>query len=124
MSLPKSFDIQFLKRQKQISFYFRYPLYHSEFREVRENSRLRGYYTAKPLYGKLTHEGKVDRSAGYNGQIAVLFIPSPARSGARAELILTRIPKKQVTLENGKRNWRAIRQAAEQAILTYLKKHK
>src|SRR5581483_11614197 len=112
MSLPKSFDIQFLKRQKQISFYFRYPLYHSEFREVRTNNRLRGYFTAKPLYGKLTPEGKVDRSRGYNGEIAVLFIPSPARSPNKVQVLLTTIPKHQVTLPNGKRNWQVIRQAA------------
>ncbi len=121
MSLPKSIDIPSLKRQKRISFYFRYPLYHSEFREVRVNSHLHGYYVAKPLYGKLTQAGRVDRSGEYNGQIAVLFIPSPARSAARAELLLTRIPKNRVTLANGKRNWRAIHQAAERAIFNHLK---
>jgi hypothetical protein len=116
MALPKSFDLKALKRSPRISFYFRYLLYHSEFREIRENNSLHGYYAAKPLYGKLTEEGKVDRSAGFNGKIAVIFISSPARSAKQAQLIFTQLLKKQGTLPNGKRNCSAIRKAAEHAI--------
>jgi hypothetical protein len=93
MALPKSFDLKALKRRPGISFYFRYPLYRSEFREIRENNSLRGYYAAKPLYGKLTEKGKVDRSAGFNGKIAVIFISSPARSAKQAQLIFTQLLK-------------------------------
>lgn len=120
MSLPKSFTLQTLRRNKQVAYYFRYSLHHAEFREVRDHNRLRGYFTAKPLYGKLTKEGQVDRSGGYNGEIAVLFIPSPARSPSQATVILTKIPKQQIALPNGKRNWDNIRQAAEHAVRTHL----
>jgi len=42
---------------------------------------------AKPLYGRLTRAGKVDRSAGFNGQVAVIFIPARARTPRAAAVI-------------------------------------
>ncbi len=112
----KNFDLSGLRHDPQIAFYFRYPLYHSDFRELRENGRLLGRIAAKPLYGKLTPAGRVDRRAGFNGQIAVLFIPARARRPQAARLLLTRLPRARITLTNGKRNWPAIRAAAEKAV--------
>jgi hypothetical protein len=71
---------------------------------------------AKPLYGKLTAAGKVDRASDFSGKIAIIFIPSPARSLKRVRLLFARMAKARVTLPNGKRNWPAIRQAAEKAV--------
>ncbi len=113
----KNFDLAALKRNPQIAFYFRYPLHHGDFHELRENGRLLGRVAAKPLYGKLTPKGKVDRSAGFNGQVAVIFIPARARSARSAELLLTRMPRDDVTGPEGKRNWPAIRAAASRAVL-------
>ncbi len=112
----KNFDLSGLRRDPRIAYYFRYPLYHSDFIELRENGRLLGRIAAKPLYGKLTPAGKVDRRAGFNGQVAVIFIPARARSARAAQLFLTRMPRERVTLPNGKRNWAAIRAAAAQAV--------
>lgn len=122
MPLPKSIDLRSLRRSAQFAYYFRYPLFHSEFKEVRQNNLLRGYYAAKPLYGKLTPQGKVDRNAGFNGRIAIIFIPSPARSLRSAQLLFTRVPIEQITLPNGKRNWSVIHRAAEGAILLHLRR--
>lgn len=114
----KRFDLSRLRRDPRVAFYFRYPLYHNDFRELRDekSGRLLGRYAAKPLYGRLTAEGRVDRSAGLNGQVAVIFLPAAARSPERAQLLLTRLPRGQVALPNGRRNWNAIRRAAERAL--------
>ncbi len=112
----KNFDLAALKRNPQIAYYFRYPLYHSDFFELRENGRLLGRVAAKPLYGRLTVEGKVDRTGSFNGQVAVLFIPARARTARSAELILTRMPRAAVVNAKGKRNWPAIRAAAARAV--------
>jgi hypothetical protein len=116
----KNFDLNALRRKPEIAFYFRYPLYHSDFHEIRENSRLLGRFTAKPLYGQLTPDGKVDRSAGYNGQVAIIFIPARSRSVRSAQLVLTETAPETITLPNGRRNWTAINQAAEKAIQEFL----
>ncbi len=100
----------------QIAFYFRYPLRSADFREVRDHGRLLGRYATKPLYGRLTPEGAVDRSAGYNGRVAVVFLPARVRNLRSARLLLTRMPKSRVTLPNGRRNWPAIRATAERAV--------
>jgi hypothetical protein len=112
----KSFDPQALRSVPRIAHYFRYPLHHAEFREVRDEGRLLGRYAAKPLYGRLTREGKVDRSARFNGQVALIFIPARARSVRSARLILTKMPRDRVARADGRRNWPAIRAAAERAI--------
>lgn len=113
----KNFDLGALRRDRQMAFYFRYPLHHSDFRElVDSDGRLLGRYAAKPLYGRLTAKGQVDRSAGFNGQVAIIFIPAKARSAKSAQLFLTRMSRERVTLANGKRNWPAIRAAAERAL--------
>ncbi len=112
----KDVDLAALRRMPEIAYYFRYPLHHTDFHEVRIADRLRGRYAAKPLYGRLTPRGTVDRSAGYNGQVAVIFLPARARNVRTARLLLTRMPRSQVTLPNGRRNWPAIRVAAERAV--------
>ena len=101
--------------------WFRYPLRADDFRAVRADardprSRLLGYYAAKPLYGKLDARGRVDRSGGLDGGIIALFVPSPARSWRRARLVRARIPRREVVRSDGRRNWTAIRRAAERAI--------
>jgi hypothetical protein len=114
--MPRMLDLAELRERPEIGFYFRYPLKPEDFREIRCEGRLLGRYAAKPLYGRLTPEGKVDRSGGYNGQVAVLLLPPRARSARAAQILFTRVPKKQVTLANGRRNWTVIRAAAEQAV--------
>jgi hypothetical protein len=116
----KNFDLAPLRRDPQIAYYFRYPLRHSDFQEVRRDGRLLGYAAAKPLYGRLTPEGKVDRTAGFDGQVAVIFLRSPARNGRSPTLLLTAMPPAEVTRADGKRNWPAIRAVAEQAVLALL----
>lgn len=121
MTLPESIDLHALRRMPRLSFYFRYPLHAHDFTELRTAGRLRGYFAAKPLHGRITAAGRVDRSAGFDGRIAVLFIPSPARSLKRAQLLVTRMPKAQVAMRNGKRNWPRIRSTAEKAIREQLR---
>lgn len=113
-------DLGELRRIPEISYYFRYPLHRHDFHDLRFEDRLRGHYAAKPLYGRLTPTGRVDRSAGYNGDIAALFIPIEARSPADANVLLAHIAAEQVLLPTGRRNWPAIREAAEQRICEML----
>ncbi len=112
----KNLDLSQLRHDPRFAFYFRYPLHHGDFKELRENGRLLGRFAAKPLYGRLTRAGRVDRTAGLNGQVAVIFIPARARTARSAQLILTRTPKARVTRPNGKRNGPAIHAAAEKAV--------
>ena len=79
-------------------------------------ARLLGYYAAKPLYGKLDARGRIDRSAGFDGGIIALFVPSPARSWKRARLVHARMPRDRIIGADGRRNWPAIRRTAEAAI--------
>lgn len=112
----EDFDLLSLRRVPQFAHYFRYPLHHRDFREVRTQGRLLGRMAAKPIYGRLTREGKVDRSAGFNGQVAVIFIPARARTPRAAAVLLTKMPRQRVTNADGRRNWEAIYAAAETAV--------
>ena len=121
----KGFDLKELRRNGKAAFYFRYPLHEKDFREIREQDRLLGHFAAKPLlgrfaakplYGHLTPEGRVDRSAGLNGQVAILFLPARAESPLSAKVLLARLSPSRVTLANGRRNWPAIWAAAERAV--------
>lgn len=116
----KQINLAGLRHDAKIGYYFRYPLHHGDFHELRWNGRLVGRVAAKPLYGKLTPEGRVDRSAEFNGQIAVVFIPARARSTRAAQLVLTRMPKNQVRAPGGTRNWKAIHAVADRAVLKQL----
>jgi hypothetical protein len=109
-------DLGELRRMPRIGYYFRYPLPRDSFRELRVEDRLRGHYTAKPLYGRLTPEGRVDRSAGYSGDVAALFIPVEARRLEDVKVVLTRLDPQRITLPDGRRNWTAIWAAAEHGI--------
>jgi hypothetical protein len=119
----KQINLAGLRHDPKIAYYFRYPLHHGDFHELRSNGRLVGRVAAKPLYGKLTSEGRVDRLAGFNGQIAVVFIPARARSTRTAHLLLTRMPKDKVTAPGGKRNWKAIHSVADRAVLKRFAAH-
>lgn len=100
--------------------WFRYPLHARDFRALRDRRRLLGYYAGKPLYGKLGARGRVDRGAGFNGDLVALFVPSPARSWRQAELVFARMPPADVARPDGKRNWPAIDAALERALLDRL----
>ncbi|WP_166213037.1 hypothetical protein [Cognatiluteimonas telluris] len=115
--LPRSLDPGQLAGVEGFRHYFRYPLRGDDFRPLREHARLRGYYAAKPLYGRLTRRGRVDREAGFDGEVAAVFVPSPARSLRHAQLVLARMDPGQVQRRDGRRNWPAIHAAAERAIL-------
>jgi hypothetical protein len=112
----KELDLAELRRVPGFAFCLRYPLHHKDFHEVRAGDQLVGRYAAKPLYGPLTSEGKVDRSEGYDGRVAVVFLPARSRSVRSARVLLTRMPRKRATGPDGRRNWPAIRAAAERAV--------
>lgn len=119
--LPRSLDPQALPDALPgFRHCFRYPLRDHDFHPLRTDSSrdgwLLGYYAAKPLYGKLDAEGRVDRSAGFNGEVVAVFVPSPARSWQHARLLRTRMPRQRVRRADGKRNWPAIRLTVETAI--------
>lgn len=109
-------DLDSLRRVPRISYYFRYRLHRRDFHELRAQGGLLGHYAAKPLHGRLTAEGRVDRSAGYNGDVAALFVSMEARTADDVSLILAHIDPQHVTLATGRRNWPAIRKAAEHGI--------
>lgn len=122
--LPSSLDPARLDTVPGFRYYFRYRLHDHDFHALRlqmqDSAQLLGYYTAKPLYGKLDADGRVDRSAGFNGQVAALFVPSPARSWRQARLLLARMPRDRVKRADGRRNWPAILATARRAILRTL----
>ena len=115
--LPPSLDLAQLDAVPGFRHCFRYRLHGDDFRPLREQARLRGYYAAKPLYGTLTRSGRVDRNAGFNGQVAAVFVPSPARSLRHAQLVFARMDPAQVRRRDGRRSWPKIREVAERAIL-------
>ena len=110
--LPRSLDpaalTAALPRFRQ---YFRYPLHARDFHALRDEAdgQLLGYYAAKPLFGTLNAQGRVDRSAGFNGEVMAVFVPSPARSWKRARLVQGRMPCNRVQRADGRRDWPAIR---------------
>ena len=119
MALPASLDPQKLADCVDgFAHWFRYPLHATDFHAIRGtgDEALLGYYAAKPLYGTCGAHGRIDRGAGFNGQVMALFVPSPARSWRHARLVRARMPRDRVRLANGRRNWPAIRHAAESAI--------
>lgn len=105
-----------LRKTPRIGYYFRYPLYRKDFREIRKHDRICGHYAAKPLYGRLTKDGHVDKSAGFNGDVAALFIPMDATRPDQAELFLAHTDPKRLILSNGRKNREVIYEVAEQRI--------
>ncbi len=109
-------DLDELRRVPRVSYYFRYPLNRQDFRELEDRDRLRGHYAAKALYAGYTSDGRVDRSSGYDGSIAALFVPLEARTVDEVSVVVTQIEPPQIVLADGRRNWTAIYRAAEQEI--------
>ncbi len=121
--LPPSLDPAGLDAVAGFQHTFRYPLHSGDFHALRTpdgDARLLGYYSAKPMYGRLDDLGHVDRSAGFNGEVAAVFVPSPARSWQHARLLHARMPRDRVQNADGKRNWPAILATARRAILRTL----
>lgn len=120
MALPQTLDPDELRGVLPgFAHWFRYPLHRQDFHPLLADddvARLLGYYAAKPLYGHLDARGRLDRSKGFNGGIVAVFVPSPARSWRHARLIRARMPVGRVGLADGRRNWPAIRSAAEASI--------
>jgi hypothetical protein len=120
VTLPRSLDPDDLRRALPgFAYWFRYRLHAGDFHPLRDRGapgRLLGYYAAKPLYGRVDARGRVDRSAGFDGEVVAVFVPSPARSWRRARLVRTRMPRERVRRADGTRNWPAIRGVAEAAI--------
>jgi len=112
----EDFDLHALRRLPQFAYYFRYPLHHGDFRELREQGRLIGRIAAKPLYGRLADDGRVDRSAGFNGEVAIIFVPARTRKPEAAKLLLARMSPRSVQRADGRRNWPAIYAAAEKKV--------
>lgn len=124
MPLPPSLDPAGLARAPGVRPWFRYPLHASDFHALREGARLLGYYAAKPLYGRMDASGHVDRSAGFDGRIATVFVPSPARSWRRARVLFARAPRQRLRRADGRRNWPLIRATAERALRRELQRER
>lgn len=113
-------DLDELRRMPRISYYFRYPLHRQDFHEFKLQNKMRGHYAAKPLYSGLTPDRRVDRSTGYSGDIATLFVPLEAQSVNETSMIFAHLAPQRIILSNGHRNWSAIREAAESSICAVL----
>ncbi|NUS39357.1 MAG: hypothetical protein HOQ02_10095 [Lysobacter sp.] len=120
--VPRSLDAAALARVPGFRHWFRYPLHAHDFRALREDGRLLGYYAAKPLYGRLDAQGRVDRNTGFDGRIAALFVPSPARSWRRARVVFARAPRARLRRAHGQRNWPLIHSTVERALRRQLQR--
>jgi hypothetical protein len=105
-------DLDELRKTRRIGYYFRYPLHRNSFHDLKIRDHIYGHYTAKPLYGRLTPDGRVDRSAGFNGDVAVLYVPLEAKTPDEAELFISHTAPSNIQLPTGKRNWEKINEAA------------
>ncbi|MCC6288899.1 MAG: hypothetical protein IT249_13535 [Chitinophagaceae bacterium] len=97
-------DLDELRRRPGIGYYFRYSLHRNDFHDFKIGDHVYGHYTAKPLYGRLTPEGHVDKSAGFNGDVAVIYVPLEAGNTGKAELLISHTAPKNIQLPTGKRN--------------------
>lgn len=109
-----------LRKANRIGYYFRYPLHRNNFHDLRINDHIYGHYTAKPLYGHLTPGGRVDKSAGFNGDVAVLFVPLAAKTTEDVRLFISHTAPKNIQLPTGKRNWRKINDVAVKFLTKHL----
>jgi len=105
-----------LRKARRIGYYFRYPLRRLDFHDLNIQNRRYGHYTAKPLYGRLTPEGRVDKSAGFNGDVAVLFVPLTAQKADDVVLLIFHTTPKNIQLPSGKRNWKKINEFVVAAL--------
>lgn len=115
-------DLEALRQDRKISYYFRYPLNGHDFHPLRVDERLRGHYASKPLYSAFTPDGRVDRTSTYNGDIAALFVPLEAHAPNEARLLFTHVDPGQIVHDDGTRNWTVIRGAAEACISEVLRR--
>jgi hypothetical protein len=115
-------DLEELRKIPDISYYFRYPLHRHDFHDLRLHGSLRGRFAAKPLYSRLTDKGRVDRSSGYSGDVATLFVPLGAKSPSDVGLLLAHMAPERIVLPTGRRNWPAILQTAEHGIMEMLER--
>ncbi|PPK99964.1 hypothetical protein [Parapedobacter indicus] len=116
-------DLDELRKMRRIGYYFRYPLHRNNFHDLKIKDRICGHYTAKPLYGRLTPKGHVDKSAGFNGDVAVLYVPLEAKTSDDAELFISHTDPKNIQLATGKRNWKKINEIAVKSIIKRLDEH-
>jgi hypothetical protein len=113
-------DLDELRKTRRIGYYFRYPLHRNNFHDLKIRDHIYGHYTAKPLYGRLTPEGRVDKSAGFNGDVAVLYVPLEAKTPGEVELFIAHSTPQNIQLSTGKRNWEKINEVAVQSITKQL----
>jgi hypothetical protein len=67
-------DWEQFDRDEQFRHYFRYRLHENDFGPATDGQGgILGHFYAKPLYGRLDDRGRVDKSAGFNGEIAIAF---------------------------------------------------
>lgn len=109
-------DLDELRKTRRIGYYFRYPLHRKDFHELKTGDNVLGHYAAKPLYGRLTPAGRVDKSAGFNGDVAVLFVPLEAVTADEVQLLITQTALQNIQLPTGKRNWKKINALAAESI--------
>ena len=105
-------------RDEQFRYYFRYKVHEKDFRPATDGKgRTLGHFYAKPLYGRLDDRGRVDKSAGFNGEIAIAF----AEPGeGHLTLLFTHLPKEEIVRTDGRKNGPAIREAARRRICEHL----
>ena len=113
-------DLDALRKMHRIGYYFRYPLHRNNFHDLKIRDHIYGHYTAKPLYGRLTPEGRVDKSAGFNGDVAVLYVPLEAKTPGEVELFIAHTAPSNIQLPTGKRNWAKINEVAVRSITKQL----
>ncbi len=116
-------DLDELRKTRRIGYYFRYPLHRNNFHELKIRDHIYGHYTAKPLYGRLTPEGRVDKTAEFNGDVAVLYVPLKAKTSDEAELFISHTAPKNIQLPTGKRNWKKINEVAVKSITRRLEEN-
>jgi hypothetical protein len=105
-------------RDELFRHYFRYKLHEKDFRPAMDGQgRTLGHFYAKPLYGRLDDRGRVDKSAGFNGEIAIAFAEPEE---GRLTLLFARLPKEDIVRPDGRKNWPVIREVARRRICEHL----
>lgn len=109
-------DLKALNKIRRLSYYFRYPLHRHDFHELTIESRLYGHYAAKPLYGRLKADGRVDKSAGLNGDIVALFLSVEAETIHDAQIFIAHTDPARIVRPDGGKNRDEINAVAAQHI--------
>jgi hypothetical protein len=105
-------------RDGRFRHYFRYKLHEKDFRPALDGQgRTLGHFCAKPLYGRLDDRGRVDKSAGFNGEIAIAFAEPEE---GHLTLLFTCLPREEIVEADGRKNWSAIREASRRRICEHL----